>query len=626
MSGIAVAFHRDGSPVGLEQMVRMTDCIAHRGPDGIGHWVNGPVGLGHCALHTLPEDVGQTQPIHTGASQLHLTFDGRIDNRDDLLPLLKLEKEASDARVVLAAYEKWGEFCPERLLGDFAFAIWDEGRKQLFCARDILGVCPFYYSLGSGTFLAASERSSLFTHRSVSSTANEPVIAALLYITHISQEETIHRDVMRLAPASCMTVTADSIRKRRYWAIQEVKPVRCRTDEEYANRLWEILREATRARCRVQGGVGILMSGGLDSTAVAAAACEMQHEGLCANSRIESYSQVFPGWSEADESDYIRKTADYLNLPSHCFSSHFRRPGGYESVLLSARDLADYPNDAFWDDLRTFAAGQGTRVLLTGMGGDDWLTGSFYQAADSLRQGRIPAAFATARHASAHQKISLKKSLWIYALRPLAPRTAVRMVRAYRPLTLACPAWIPKTLTDRTNLLERLHAAALPVEDRPRSALHYFIAGYERGEHSYCMEAHGRLNSRFGVETRHPFHDQRLIEFAHGIPDELKLRGPVRKHVLRKAISDRVPEEVRLRRDKSDFTRLVSLELKNQCPPEFFRKMSIADRGWVDGGEIQKVWERLLDATSSGGYLQDRAPWSLWRAFALEHLVRNELL
>ena len=146
MSGIAVIWNRDGRPVDGAQIVRMTELMKHRGPDGERHWRRGPVAIGHCALNTTPEALADQQPLIDEAVGLCITFDGRIDNREELKTLLDINGSdlisVSDPRLVLAAYRKWGEACPEHLLGDFAFAIWDERQRRLFCARDFLGVRP----------------------------------------------------------------------------------------------------------------------------------------------------------------------------------------------------------------------------------------------------------------------------------------------------------------------------------------------------------------------------------------------------------------------------------------------------------------------------------------------------
>lgn len=160
MSGITGIYHLDGRPVDPALLRRMTDIIGHRGPDGAGYWLDGPVGLGHRMLHPTPESLRETQPLLDETGNLCLTLDGRVDNREELRTALedkgtKLRTD-TDAELVLQAYECWGEECPKKIIGDFVFVIWDGRMRQLFCARDPLGVKPFYYYTDGRTFLYGS--------------------------------------------------------------------------------------------------------------------------------------------------------------------------------------------------------------------------------------------------------------------------------------------------------------------------------------------------------------------------------------------------------------------------------------------------------------------------------------
>ncbi len=209
MSGIAVIWNRDGRPVDGAQIVRMTELMKHRGPDGERHWRRGPVAIGHCALNTTPEALADQQPLIDEAAGLCITFDGRIDNREELKTLLDINGSdlisVSDPRLVLAAYRKWGEACVEHLLGDFAFAIWDERQRRLFCARDFLGVRPLFYALVGDTFVCASEVRTLFALPGLKREPNLAVLAARLLRQCIEFDDTLYLGVSRLPMAHCLT-------------------------------------------------------------------------------------------------------------------------------------------------------------------------------------------------------------------------------------------------------------------------------------------------------------------------------------------------------------------------------------------------------------------------------------
>jgi asparagine synthase (glutamine-hydrolysing) len=161
VSGVVGVYFLDGKPLDRGLLERMTDSISHRGPDGADIWNNGPVGLGHRMLWTTPESLHEQLPLEDKTAKIVLTADARIDNRDELIEALDLTGqpgwEISDGELILRAYEKWGEQCPENLLGDFVFAIWDERKQRLFLARDHFGVKPLYYYRSDRVFVFASE-------------------------------------------------------------------------------------------------------------------------------------------------------------------------------------------------------------------------------------------------------------------------------------------------------------------------------------------------------------------------------------------------------------------------------------------------------------------------------------
>ncbi len=165
MSGIAGVCNFDGRPVEIFTMETMTKALDHRGPDGSGVWIDGSVGFAHVMLWTTPESLKEKQPLLDASGQLVITANARIDNRDDLIRSLDLKGHAdlSDSELILYAYSKWGEDCPEKLVGDFAFAIWDKRKRALFAARDRIGIKPFYYYHRDGRdFIFASEISPIF--------------------------------------------------------------------------------------------------------------------------------------------------------------------------------------------------------------------------------------------------------------------------------------------------------------------------------------------------------------------------------------------------------------------------------------------------------------------------------
>ena len=221
MSGIAGIYNLDGRAVDPELLEQMTAAIAHRGPDGSGKWIHRNVGFSHQKLSTTPEALRETQPLYDDDLKLGLTFDGRIDNRAEIRELLEAAgarlRTDSDAEMVLTAYRCWGKACAAKILGDFALAVWDAGNRRLFCARDVLGIRPFYYYFDSRTFIFASELQQIFRLPLVPREPNEGMIGEYLVSAVNNKEETLTKGILRLPPAHLLIVEPGRIRKQDYW-------------------------------------------------------------------------------------------------------------------------------------------------------------------------------------------------------------------------------------------------------------------------------------------------------------------------------------------------------------------------------------------------------------------------
>src|SRR2546425_624531 len=243
--------------------------LEHRGPDGTGAWREGPVALGHGMLHTTPESLREQQPLVGTRGDLVLAADARIDNRGELCSLLPAPSDATDAELILAAYERWGEHCPEHLLGDFAFAIWDGRTERLFCARDHFGVKPLYYHHRPGRLFAfASEIKGLLALADIPRRLNETRVAAYLVPLFEDKEVTFYEEILRLPPAHRLTVNRDGARTERYWALDPGHELRLGSDEAYAEAFRELFTDAVRCRLRSAFPVGAMLSGGLDSSSI----------------------------------------------------------------------------------------------------------------------------------------------------------------------------------------------------------------------------------------------------------------------------------------------------------------------------------------------------------------------
>ena len=310
MSGIVGICAFDGRPIGSDSIEKMMAAVRYRGPDGSGCWNDETVCLGNVQLCTTPESLHERQPLLSADGQLCLTADVRLDNRQELQASFAASgiglRTDTDAELILAAYELWGEDCPTHLIGDFAFAMWDRRRRQLFCARDPVGAKPFYYHHSETKFVFASTPTALFADGTIARRPNQKQMFLALLDQKLEIEETFAEGIARLPAAYRLILKDGQLRKDLYWDVTAVRSLHYNSDEEYAEHFLELFREAVRARLRSQTPVGATLSGGLDSSAVACMAQKLLQDGSIADPGLESFSQLYDGLP-CDERTYIEE-------------------------------------------------------------------------------------------------------------------------------------------------------------------------------------------------------------------------------------------------------------------------------------------------------------------------------
>ena len=629
MSGIAGIYNRDGRPADAALLRRMTGAMAHRGPDGAEHWVRGAVALGHCMLHTTPESLLEQQPLTDESGELCLTMDGRLDNRAELRQALEAKglrlRSETDAELVLRAYECWGEECPARILGDFAFAIWDGRRRQLFCARDILGLKPFYYYFDGRRFLFGSELRQLFEDAAIARQPNEGMIGEYLANAVTDPEQTLFQGILRLSPAHFLAIQSDKVRKARYWDPDPRREIRHSSDEEYAEHFRELFQEAVRCRLRSHKPVAAYLSGGLDSSSVVSMAQSLhQREGPACHG-LETFSLVFPGmW--CDESEYIDDVVGMWKL-----TSNRRRPRRvdfpyYANSIRRSYDCADLPGLAMLDSLKSLARQKGMRVLLNGFGGDEWLTGSFYHYADLLRRGRIRMLLQQIRSDREYYSSALaavvfpKQALFRLGVLPLIPGGALRAAKWMLGRD-GFPIWIDPGFAKRIRLAERLRWRAPAPKFSSIAQREVYRLGTDiRQSQAYEMEE--SLASGFHLEQRSPFLDRRIVEFGLALPQDQLWRREQTKFVLRQALRTHLPDAVRGRLTKAEFSPIVAGALV-PAGDGLVGSLAVEQRGWVDGAQIRAMYGRLKQLHEQGNTGSSPLIGPLFMVFGMELWFRT---
>jgi len=596
-----------------DELRALAESASYRAPAGIGYrW------LGGAGLACLARDGGdRDQPLLDSSGQVCAVFDGRLDNRPELIALLAPDggTAASDVRLLLAAYLRWGEACTDHLLGDFAFAVWDTGRHRLLCAVDPLGIKPLHFARVGPLVCFASDAVQVLAHPAVSDDYDEVEIAAYLGGRCEDPKRSFFAAVRKLASGHRLIADAGGLRVERYWNPQPAE-IRYARDEDYAAHFREILERAVTDRLRDAGSsAAIAMSGGLDSTSVAALAHRSLGPGL------RAYTFAFDRLKECDERTYSRVMTEELGLEVEPVQAERLWNLESRSILPLSPDTPFIGWRTCYQEIFRQMGAKGIRVLLTGHGGDDLLRGSSLVYATRLGRGDVGAVREVARHAKARHELLLR-AFYRYFGRPHISARADRFLRS--ALGLNKKSLLPKSfdseLALRTGLASRDEALrpsqsfANPEQQEIYTNL-VAVPWYWR-----VANWHDRSAAAFGIEVRHPFLDRRLFEYILAIPGAQLFTLGNSKCLLRRAMAGVLPERVRRRVLKTRFTPFLDFALRESSAGEIqevLRAPLSAALGFVDGERLLAVYLDFLDRGT------DEVRSALWYAVTLEVWLRR---
>jgi asparagine synthase (glutamine-hydrolysing) len=657
MCGITGIVALNGRPVDLPALQRMNDAQSHRGPDGEGFLVSWPeahgfcssflrhtsqaetapparVALGHRRLAILDLSDRGLQPMSAGASGAWIVFNGEIYNHIELRAELEARgryfNTRTDTEVLLQSYLEWGEGCLQYLQGMFAFAIWDGARGRLFCARDRLGIKPFYYAMPKDHFIFASEIKGLLPFPGLAPEADDDAVLGFLVHGNCDyRERTVLRQVVSLPAAHALTLDVAS-RRMRHWRYWEPAPQSHWSglgDGDRVELLHDLLLRTTRAHLISDVQAGSCLSGGLDSSTVVALIGKIWREQPEAATAVGDSFHTFTScyeYPELDERQYALKMAEAVGatpclvFPTAAdFWSGFGTMAWHQDMPFSG--LSFY---AQWRVMRA-ARETGIKVLLDGQGGDEVFGGyakfRYAYLASLLRAGRLGVM---AREAWASL---LQRDLYLLDLR-----------RGYRYL----PGPL-RNLLRVDSLLQRILRAdwesAVGDESTPATRWWRLAAGNERraGEMTVMqavqvedilvdtlpliLRMEDRSSMAFSIEARVPLLDHRLVEYGLSLPDHQKIQGGFSKFAIREATRGLMPESVRLRRTKLGFAgadeRWLNGELRPQVT-ELIEGPLRCDR-FIDPEPLRR-WYRSPESKAAN----PEAYGSLFRVLALEMWMR----
>jgi len=558
MSGIYGIVRFDGAPVSREALAPMASAIAFWGRNGHGQWCGDSAGLGHLMLHTTAESLRERLPVSLRAApHLIITADARIDNRAELFDALGVtqagREQTPDSSLILLAYERWGaEFVP-RLLGDFAFAIWDTRERKLFCARDPFGCMPFVYLHDEKRFVFASDI------KGVLAVVDEPRLNEALLAAHLQfrtyyaeKRQTFFQSIVKLPPGHTLTVSAAGAQISRYWSPEQATEVRLASAGEYAEKLALLFRQAVECRLRSAFPIGSHLSGGLDSSSVTVAAARALRA-LGRDLAVFSWSP--PPGAETEctqEGEYARMAAVCSQERLLC-EYYPPTPASLTETLKKNYAVEPTAMMALETNVQVGAEAKGLRVILSGWGGDEAVTcaaitppiwflqqGNWSELQASLRQRFRPAQdsagmlspFLMARRTAGILRETIEVSLpdSLYALMGRNP---------YQKLQSPCcqPAFSHQYRAE----VEGLRGPAFRRRPGVKANISSLI---ENGQISYRAEHWATSGSSHGLIYRYPMLDRRLVEFALGIPPSPSTEFGQRRALFRHAEASLLPDSV----------------------------------------------------------------------------------
>jgi len=450
MSGIVGIINTDGAPVDRDLLWRMTRFLSYRGPDTLQIWTDGHVGFGHAMLRTTDEQINEHQPF-TLEGDVWISADARVDGRSNLKERLEGTsgrnlKAATDIELILHAYLEWDTGCVDQLIGDFAFAIWDARKQRLFCARDHFGVKPFFYSQVGHNLIFSNTLNCLRVHPAVSNQLNETAIGDFL-LCALNQDPatTVFKDINRIPPRSVMVWCGGNVRITPYWSLSANEQITYRRPAAYLENFTELLHTAVNDRLRTNH-VAVSMSGGLDSTTIAATAKKLLSKRDKAFD-LRAFTVVCDRLIPDRERHYSRIAADALGIPiQYIVADDYEVLEQTERTELREPEPFNVePLPKLGADLMSQIASHG-RVSLTGWDGDTLMCESprFYF-------GRLARNFQLVRlFGSVAQYVRTKK-----AVPPIGLRTWLKRKIGKYPVPTLYPNWVNQSFATRVNLVDR---------------------------------------------------------------------------------------------------------------------------------------------------------------------------
>ncbi|WNF35287.1 asparagine synthase-related protein [Bacillaceae bacterium IKA-2] len=555
MSAINGIVHFNEETIPIEQTIEIMNVLAEFPADDVGLWYNKKVFFGCHAQWITPESVGENLPYYDPTCQLVITADAIIDNRLELFTRLNVDhskrSNMTDSKLILLAYQKWGEDTPKYLIGDYAFMIWDERNNKLFGARDFAGARTLYFHRSNKKFTFCTTIKPLFSLPYLVKKINLNWLADFLAIPSMLDSidigSTVFKDIQQLPPSHCITVTEDNIKLVRYCNLPDGEKLFLKSNEDYEEAFRDVYTKAITTSMRTHRNVGALLSGGLDSGSIVGfAAPELRKNKKKLHTfsyvPIDSFTDWTPQRNVADEGPFIRSTVEHVgNINDGYYSFEDSNPFSVIDEMLETMEMPyKFHVNSFWvNDIYKEAQKQDCGVLLNGRKGN-W-TVSYGSAIDFqatlLKKLQLIRFFQEFNSYS--NNIGSKKTRILRLVRDRV------YLNQKKPVVVYTSDLINDDFAKSNKVLERMHEQGLNFASQSWEELRtkQFSYLYHSNISGTCAT---KQSLRHSVWDRDPTNDLNVVKFCLSLPDDQYVQNGVNRSLIRRATKNYLPDTVRL--------------------------------------------------------------------------------
>lgn len=644
MCGICGIFNINSEPINKEHLLKMGKLIHHRGPDDEGYLLvntteqkishchaentieefkstlpyiledfNANIGMGFRRLSIIDLSPAGHQPMTDAKNRCWIVFNGEVYNyqeiKHELISLGYSFRSETDTEVIINAYLQWGKDCVKRFNGMFSIALWDIEKQILFCARDRMGVKPFYYSFDGKQFVWGSEIKQFTKSGIIEPKVNYANVHNYLMMSRLNVDKnTFFENIAELPPAHIMEVSKNGIKTERYWDIDENKTLTGLSDDDYAKGFEDLFADAVKLRLRSDVPLGIALSGGLDSSSIACIA------GRFVTKPIKTFSVYYEDDKKFDEREFIYEVLKTGNFDPVYFTANqnvsfeeLRKFFYYQDEpCMSASPFSAYKNN---ENIRK----AGIIVALNGQGGDELLAGYHtyfkYYYLDLVKNIQF---LKLAKELKLYQKdfnLSINEIVNLFTKIGLRLFLPDKLLKHHEYKEVANKGFYTNQLFEYKNVIE----LNKKYKNELNNNLYQTLVNTSI---PHLLHWEDRNSMAHSVESRVPFLDYRLAEWIFSIPVNQKIRGAETKFVLRNGMKNILPEKVRNRKDKVGFATPTDLWtnklLKNEIS-ELFASSSFKQRGIFEASKIESAYQKSPSTFKAN---------EIWRILSMEMWFR----